>query len=127
MEGYLAIIFSGTIGLMLFGLGLHLANNKVPPNRLYGYRVSRYQYEDDEIWYAINQRGGAHMVFAGIGFLVYAAFCALFAGNTGAQLALSIVFLVPLCVFLGYEILWSIREARRLAREKGLTENPREE
>ena len=127
MENYLAIILSGVIALMFFGLGLPLANNKIPPNRWYGYRVSRYQYEDDEISYAINQKGGAHMVFAGIGFLVFAAFCALFAGNAGAQLALSIVFLIPLSGFLGYEIYWSMREARRLAREKGLLNNPRGE
>jgi hypothetical protein len=125
MENYSAIIFSGAIALMFIGLGLPLANNIIPPNRWYGYRVSRYQYEDDEIWYAINQKGGAHMVFAGIGFLVYAAFCALFAGNPGAQTALSLVFLIPLFGFLGYEIYWSMREASRLAKEKGLTEDPK--
>jgi len=66
MENYSAIIFSGAIALIFLGLGLPLANNKVPPNRWYGYRVSRYQFEDDEVWYAINHRGGIHMVLAGI-------------------------------------------------------------
>jgi len=127
MENYAAVIFAGAIGLMFLGLGLPLANNKVPPNRWYGYRVSRYQFEDDEVWYVINRRGGTHMVLAGIVFVAYAAFSALFIGNPGAQTALSIIFLFPLFGFLGYEVYWSIREARRLAREKGLTENPREE
>lgn len=112
---------------MFFILGLPLAGNKVPPNRWYGYRVSRYQFEDHEIWYAINRKGGTHMVFAGVAFLLYAAFCALFASNPGAQTALSLVFLIPLFGFLGYELFWSIREARHMAKEKGLLKNPRGE
>jgi drug/metabolite transporter (DMT)-like permease len=127
MEGYFAVIFSGVISLLFLGLGLPLANNKVPPNQWYGFRVSRYQYEDDEIWYAINEKGGKHFVFAGIAFLVYTAFCILFIGNTGAQTALSLIFLIPLFAFLGYEIYWSVREARAMAKEKGLLDNSRGE
>jgi hypothetical protein len=127
MENYSAILFSGVIALLFLGLGFPLANNKVPPNRWYGYRVSRYQFEDDEVWYAINRKGGTHMVFAGVGFMVYAAFCALFIGNPGAQTVLSFIFLLPLFGFLGYEVYWSIREARCMAREKGFLNNSRGE
>jgi len=121
MEDYMAVMFSGIIAALFIGLGLPLAYRKVPPNRWYGYRVSRYQYEDDEIWYAINSRGGLHFVYAGVACLVFAAFCALFIGNAGAQLVLMVVFTVLLAVFIVYEIGWSLRMAHRMACEKGLT------
>lgn len=127
MENYSAILFSGVIALLFLGLGLPLANNKVPPNKWYGYRISRRQLEDEEMWYAINQKGGTHMVFAGIAFLVYGGFCALFIGNPGAQTVLSLIFLIPLFGFLSYEVYWAIRDARRMAKEKGLIENSRGE
>jgi hypothetical protein len=122
MENYMAVLFSGIVATLFIALGLPLAYKKIPPNRWYGYRVSRYQYEDDEIWYAINVRGGLHFVYAGGACLVFAAFCALFIDNAGAQLILMVVFTALLAVFITYEITWSLRMAHRMAREKGLIE-----
>ena len=119
MEDFMAVLISGVTALLFMGLGLPLAYGKIPPNRWYGYRVSRYQFEDDELWYAINRKGGLHFVFAGIGCLVLAAVSVLFIGKPHLQVAMMILLSVALVVFIVYEIYWSVREARRMARDKG--------
>ncbi|NPV58783.1 MAG: hypothetical protein HPY75_03855 [Actinobacteria bacterium] len=116
----MASVISGLCALLFVGLGLPLANRRVPPNSWYGYRVSRYQYEDEEIWYAINARGGAHTVFAGAFAAAYCGFALLFRGSARAQAVLTGIFTVLLLGWAAYEIWWSVREARRMAREKGL-------
>lgn len=120
MEGYVASVISGACAPIFIALGLPLANRRIPPNRWYGYRVSRYQYEDEEIWYAINARDGAHTVFAGMSSAVYCGFTLFFGGKPGAQAALMVVFTLLLLAWAAWEIWWSVREARRMAREKGL-------
>lgn len=116
----MASVISGLCALIFVGLGLPLANRLIPPNRWYGYRVSRYQYEDEEIWYAINARGGVHTVLAGVFSAAYCGFALLFHGSPGAQAALTGAFTVLLLGWAAYEIWWSVREARRMARERGL-------
>lgn len=120
MENYMGSLISAAIALLFICLGLPLASRKIPPNRWYGYRVSRYQYEDDDIWYAVNEKGGLHFVFAGAGCLAFAAISLLFIGSPGAQMAVTIVLTVMLAAFICYEISWSVRQARYMAREKGL-------
>ena len=120
MEDFMAVPFSGVIAVLFIALGAPLAAGRIRPNRWYGYRVSRYQFEDDEIWYAINEKGGRHFVCAGVVCLVYAAFSAFFIGGAGAQLILTVVLTAMLAVFIAYELTWSVRLARRMAREKGL-------
>ena len=122
MENYIATLFAAIIAFLFLALGTPLAMNKVRPNTTYGYRVSRYIFEDEDLWYEINGRGGRHMVAAGMGFLVYAGFSAFFIGNEGAQIILNLVLLALVVIFLAYELTWSIRLARRTAREKGLIE-----
>ncbi|RJP29321.1 MAG: SdpI family protein [Actinobacteria bacterium] len=120
MEGLMAVVISGAIAALFIALGLPLAYRKIPPNRWYGYRVSRYQFEDDEIWYAINRKGGVHLVFAGAACLVVTAVSILFTGNPDAQLVIMVILTALLMAFIAYEITWSVRAARRLARDKGL-------
>lgn len=119
MEGWLAVIFSGGIGVVLLGLGIPLANNRIPPNRWYGYRVSRHQFEHEEIWYAINEKGGKHLVFAGIASILYAGICVLYGGEVETQTVLNAIYLGLIVAFLAYEIYWSLRQARNMARQKG--------
>ncbi|MBN2028084.1 MAG: SdpI family protein [Actinobacteria bacterium] len=121
MEGFLSVLVSGVTGLLFIGLGLPLANGKVPPNRWYGYRVSRYQLEDDDMWYEINKKGGVHFVLAGVGCLVLATVSILFIGNPKMQVVMLTLLTVLLLAYIAYEIRWSVRAARRMARDKGLS------
>jgi hypothetical protein len=123
MEDFMAVLISGITGVLFLGLGLPLAMRKVQPNRWYGYRVSRYQLEDDDIWYAINRKGGLHLVYAGILCLMLAAVSSLYIGKLGVQLAMLILLSVILVVFIVYEIHWSVRAAERMARDKGIAED----
>ncbi|MDY6797044.1 MAG: SdpI family protein [Actinomycetota bacterium] len=123
MEDYIATLFAGIIALLFLALGAPLAMNKVRPNTVYGYRVSRYVFEDEDLWYKINGRGGRHMVTAGIVFVIYAGFSAFFIGNEGAQVVLNLALLALVVIFLAYELTWSVRLARRTAREKVLIED----
>lgn len=127
MEDFMAVLFSGIIATLFMALGAPLARSRIPPNRWYGFRVSRYQYEDDEIWYAINRKGGLHFVYAGVVCLVYAAFSAFFINNPDAQLFLMVALTALLAVFIVYEITWSVRMAHRMAHEKGLVEGGEKE
>jgi len=120
MEDFLAVLISGVTGLLFIGLGLPLANGKVPPNGWYGYRVSRYQLEDDDIWYEINKKGGVHFVFAGVGCLVLAAVSVLFISNPKMQVVMLILLTVLLLAYIAYEIRWSVQAVERMARDKGL-------
>jgi len=121
MEDFMAVLISGITGVLFISLGLPLAMSKVAPNRWYGYRVSRYQLEDDDIWYAINKKGGLHLIYAGILCLILAAISALYIGKPHAQLAMLILLSVILVILIIYEIRWSVRAAERMARDKGLS------
>lgn len=120
MEGYTAVVISGTCALLFMALGLPLAYRLIPPNRWYGYRVSRYQFQDREIWYEINARGGLHTFFCGLFCALFCGFSLLFSGRPGTQAVLTALFTALLLAWAVYEISWSVREARRMAREKGL-------
>lgn len=120
MKDYAAAVVSGVCAILLVGLGLPLANRRVPPNRWYGYRVSRYQFEEEEIWYEINAQGGLRMFFCGLFCAFYAAFSLLFAGSPGVQSFLTALLGIFLLAWAACEVFWSIRAARRMARERGL-------
>lgn len=59
------------LGLLMIGLGLPLAKERVKPNILYGFRLKR-AFESEEAWYAINRVGGSAMVRWGIAVCVVA-------------------------------------------------------
>jgi SdpI/YfhL protein family len=120
MEDYMGTLILGVTAVLFIGLGLPLAYDKVRPNSMYGYRVSRYQLEDPEIWYAINRKGGRHLTCAGVILLLIAAVSALYIGSERTQRIFLLIALVAIFCFLAYEIVWSTREARRMAKDRGL-------
>jgi hypothetical protein len=120
LEDYLAVIISGLCAVLFAGMGLPLARNKIPPNGLYGYRVSRFMIRDEETWYAINKKGGTHLFWTGIACGVYACICLFFIGQPKAETILLIILAISLMAFIAYEITWSVREAKRMERRKDL-------
>lgn len=58
-------IFSVTniaVGLVFILLSIPLIANKIPMNRLYGFRIQK-ALTCDENWYKINQYGGQQLLF----------------------------------------------------------------
>jgi hypothetical protein len=53
------------VGALFIALGLPLALRKIKRNIFYGYRISIYVFENDDIWYQVNEMGGKHFVYIG--------------------------------------------------------------
>ncbi len=111
---------AGICALPFIDLVLLLAKKGIPPNRRYGYRVSHCHFGDGEIWYAINARGGVHTAFAEVFCAAYCALSLLFAGNPHIQAMLMSVFTLLLPGWAAFEIKRPVRDARSMARERGL-------
>ena len=59
----LLLIFLASGGVLI-GLSIPLIQRKVPPNRLYGFRVRR-TLEDPNVWYPVNVYSGWRMLWLG--------------------------------------------------------------
>jgi uncharacterized membrane protein len=62
---FLLFILFVASGLLQIGLALPLIYRKIPPNRLYGFRV-RCTLEDKDVWYAANAFAGKRLAWAGV-------------------------------------------------------------
>jgi hypothetical protein len=51
-------------GVLLVVLSIPLMLKKIPPNPIYGFRVSQ-TLENSETWYAVNQYAARRLVFTG--------------------------------------------------------------
>lgn len=51
-------------GLLFLGLSIPLIWQQVPPNRWYGFRVSK-TFSDEAIWYSVNRVAGYDLLLAG--------------------------------------------------------------
>jgi uncharacterized membrane protein len=60
-----------TIGIVLAAVCIPLILERIPPNRLYGFRV-RKTLEYPEIWYPVNKYGGARLLMSSL-LLIMAA------------------------------------------------------
>lgn len=53
------------VGMLFVGLSIPLIQNRVPPNRYYGFRTAR-TLGDPKIWYEVNHISGTDLFLAGI-------------------------------------------------------------
>lgn len=114
MESIIVIL----VALLIFLLSYPLVRRKVKRNIFYGYRVSVYAFQDEEIWYHVNEVGGKHLV----ALSAWLALCGLIVLIGGASLA-GIIFPIMAVVLVAgmiFSIIYTIRLARRMAKEKGL-------
>jgi len=82
-------------GLVFIIIGIPTMLEKIPPNRWYGFRVSK-TLSDERIWYAANRVMGIDMMLAGLAIVITAIFTAkLLSGNP--RRANRICFSVFLC------------------------------
>ena len=54
--------------LLIAGLSVPLILQKVPPNRIYGFRSKR-TLGDEEVWYRVNRLGGVFLMLSSLGTL----------------------------------------------------------
>jgi hypothetical protein len=82
-------------GLFLIVLAIPLWLRRVPPNRLYGVRLSS-TLANPQTWYEINARAGRNLVGIGAGYVVLLAFAMIF----GRALSPAVRVLIPTTLFV---------------------------
>jgi uncharacterized membrane protein len=96
------------VGLVIGALGIPLARQKIPPNRLYGVRLQK-SFQSETAWYDINRYGGKQMIYWSVP-LILAGAALLFLPITPNYVG----FLVPIeLIFIAIPILKMIRYANR--------------
>ena len=117
MIGFVTSLILAIFSLLL---GIPLIFRKVKPNQFYGYRVSKFVFKNDDIWYEVNAKGGIHSIVIGCILMVIASLALIFIN----EIILQVIFLfitllievlgMILSLFITYNL------AHRLAKEKGL-------
>lgn len=64
MSVTITTLLFGLVGILFVGLSIPLIQNRVPPNRLYGFRTFK-TLSDPKIWYEVNQISGKDLLVAG--------------------------------------------------------------
>jgi hypothetical protein len=120
VKTFLALAMSAPLALLFLFLGLPLFLEKIKPNYVFGYRISRYALLDEEIWYQVNKHGGGQLLIIG-GLLILNSILAwLFLNKVEVQKAILNVDLVVIVGGSIYSLISGILLNKRLAREKGL-------
>ena len=120
MFPFIGLIASSGLAILFILLGLPLFFKKVKRNYFYGYRVGHYAMIDDEIWYAVNQQGGRHLIVMGSLLAGNSFFAWLFLEHTQVQGIILNMDAIILIVGFIYSIIKGRNLNERLAIEKGL-------
>jgi uncharacterized membrane protein len=88
-------------GVLLIALAIPLLYDKIPPNSLYGFRVSQ-TLTDPKVWYAVNRHAARWLIFAGVSIVAAAILLYLVPGISVDAYALGClaVFMVTFTVGL---------------------------
>jgi len=89
------LVFYCAAGVLLLVLSIPLLLKKIPPNPIYGFRVSQ-TLENPEIWYAVNQYAARWLALSGASIAIAAVGLYFFPSITvdGYALACLAVFAV---------------------------------
>jgi hypothetical protein len=117
MANWLGVIVPVAIGLLFTVVGLPLARRRVPRNGWYGYRI-RATLRDDEIWYAVNERGGRHLILLGAILVLLGLLGLIFVGQDRTQEDLAILAAAIALVGIGYSAWLCLAMARELDRAR---------
>ncbi len=120
MRDVIALLVSGPLAILFILMGLPLYFKKIGRNYFFGYRISQYAMLDDDIWYAVNQQGGKHLIVIGSLLAVNCMFAVLFIGKPAAQGSILYVDLAITLTGVIYSILKGRALNNYLAEEKGL-------
>jgi uncharacterized membrane protein len=95
------------VGLLFIGIGIPLILEKVPPNRWYGFRVTK-TFSSERIWYAANRVAGYDLLWAGVVIVVTAVITGLLFNQIGSTTAHTVnltLFIGTLAVAVGHSFL----------------------
>ncbi len=120
MSSYGPSILIGFLSLLGLALGVPLFLKKVPPNFWYGYRVSAYAMKDREIWYAVNCKGGKHLIMGSCALALLFIVSLFFVGDPAAQKTLMNITMFFTLAGVIYSAVVTVRLSMKMAREKGL-------
>jgi uncharacterized membrane protein len=84
------------VGFLLIGISIPLILEKVPPNRWYGFRVTK-TLSSESIWYLANRAAGFDLMWAGIAIALTSVITGLFLEQLGSATSQTIDF----AVFIG--------------------------
>jgi len=98
-------------GIVLVALSLPLLWEKVPPNPVYGFRLSATM-NDPQVWYATNKYGTKRLMVTGISTVVAAAIFYFIPGITVDGYALACLFVFTLVFTIG--VVQSLRYMRSI-------------
>lgn len=112
MANWIGVVAPGVIGVLFVLVGVPLAQRRIARNRWYGFRIGA-ALRDDDVWYAVNERAGRHLIVLGGSLIAVALIGLLFTGNEETQRDLLILGLAIAVAGLGF----SVRTCYLLARE----------
>ncbi len=98
-------------GLFLAAISVPLIMRRIPPNSLYGFRISQ-TLDNPTLWYSVNEYAGRYLLLTGLGTALGAAVLYLVPGLTVDAYALACLAVVA--VLLITSIVQSFRFLRRL-------------
>lgn len=112
VEGVIGVVVLVVGGALLIGLGVPLARRRVPRNRWYGFRLGA-ALRDDEIWYAVNERSGRHLVILGLALMALGLGGLALRGNERGQW----ILLIVAAALIMFGMVHSLRICLGLARQ----------
>ncbi|MBY8982180.1 MAG: SdpI family protein [Candidatus Lokiarchaeota archaeon] len=106
--------------IFFFFSGMLLIFRKVKPNHIYGFRVSKFVFKSDDIWYEVNTKGGIHSIIIGFVLLVITLLALVYINDSMMQVIF--LFITLFITILGpiFSLIITYNLAHRLAKEKGL-------
>lgn len=105
-------IFYPLIGVLIIGLGIPLAAEKIGPNRWWGLRVAK-TLSNNEVWYEANKVLGYDLVLAGAAILVISILL-IFIDPRVRRLPVSRINVVVFLASIGSAVTHSLLALRRL-------------
>ena len=106
-----SLMFAG-VGMLFAGLAVPLIQNRVPPNRFYGFRTPK-TLSDPKIWYEVNRVSGVDILLAGA-LITISSFTMLIVGQNWRREYVVFTLLLVMILSLTGAALHGYSVSRRL-------------
>ena len=110
--GFLYVVLFVVIGALFVALGIPLKNDRVPPNRFYGFRTPR-TLTDENVWYPVNRVLGVDMIRGGIAIMAVSLVLLAVRGFITSETAVMVLVgaMIAAAAFMaihGFATLWKL-------------------